>query len=84
MVVNEAVPAQQVRGCIERAGGRLLRSVELFDIYRGEQIPQGKKSLAYRLQYQAPDRTLTDDEVARQHGRIQRALETELEAQLRA
>ena len=84
VVVNEAVPAQQVRGCIERAGGRLLRSVELFDIYRGEQIPQGKKSLAYRLQYQAPDRTLTDDEVARQHGRIQRALETELEAQLRA
>lgn len=84
VVVNKSVPAQQVRDCIVRAGGRLLRSVELFDIYRGEQVPQGKKSLAYSLQYQAPDRTLTDDEVARQHARIQRALEKELEAQLRA
>ena len=84
VVVNEAVPAQQVRDCIQRAGGRLLRSVVLFDIYRGEQIPQGKKSLAYSLQYQAPDRTLTDDEVAKQHARIQRALEKELEAQLRS
>lgn len=84
VVVNEAVPAQQVRDCIVRAGGRLLRSVELFDIYRGEQIPEGKKSLAFSLQYQAPDRTLTDDEVAKQHARVQRALEKELEAQLRS
>ena len=84
VVVNEAVPAQQVRDCILRAGGRLLRSAELFDIYRGEQIPEGKKSLAFSLLYQAPDRTLTDDEVAKQHARIQRALEKELEAQLRS
>jgi phenylalanyl-tRNA synthetase beta chain len=84
VVVDEGLPAVQVSDCIRRAGGRLLRSAELFDIYRGEQIPQGKKSLAYSLRYQAPDRTLTDDDVARQHARIQRALEKELAAELRS
>ena len=46
------------------AGGELLREVELFDLFRGEQLGEGRKSLAYRLTYQAEDRTLTDAEVA--------------------
>ena len=45
-------------------GGELLTRLELFDVYRGEQVGQGNKSLALRLEFQAPDRTLTDDEVA--------------------
>ena len=55
----------------------------MFDLYRGEQIPPGKKSLAFSLTYQADDRTLTDKEVARVQSRIVRRLERELSAQLR-
>jgi len=83
VVVDEAVPARQVEDLIAQAGGRLLAGANLFDIYRGEQIPAGKKSLAFSLTYQAADRTLTDKEVAKVHARIVRRLEKELEAELR-
>jgi phenylalanyl-tRNA synthetase beta chain len=78
VVVNEDTPAAQVEQTIRRAGGSLLRGVRLFDIYWGEQIGAGKKSLAYALTYQADDRTLTDSEVERQRNKIIRALETQL------
>ncbi|MCG2767509.1 MAG: phenylalanine--tRNA ligase subunit beta, partial [Anaerolineae bacterium] len=84
VVVDEDLPAQQVQEAIVEAGGKLLRQVELFDLYRGEQIPPGKKSLAYSLTYQAEDRTLTDDEVAKVQERIVRRLAEELGAELRA
>ena len=84
VVVDEDLPAQQVQAAIVEAGGRLLRRAELFDLYRGEQIPHGKKSLAYSLAYQAEDRTLTDDEVAKVQERIVRRLAQELGAELRA
>jgi phenylalanyl-tRNA synthetase beta chain len=84
LVVDEDLPAQKVQEAIIEAGGKLLRRVELFDVYRGEQIPSGKKSLAYSLTYQADDRTLTDDEVAKVQQRIVRRLAEELGAELRA
>jgi len=84
LIVEESVPAVQVRNAMAKAGGKLLQKVELFDVYRGEQIPPGKKSLAYTLTYQALDRTLTDEEVNRLQTRIQKKLERELAAQLRA
>ena len=84
VVVDEDLPAQQVQEAIVEAGGKLLRQVELFDLYRGEQIPPGKKSLAYSLTYQAGDRTLTDDEVAKVQERIVQRLAQELGAELRA
>ena len=84
LVVGEGVPAAQVHAAIVRAGGRLLKNAELFDVYRGAQVPAGKKSLAYALTFQAPDRTLTDEEVSKQQTRILRVLEKELGAQLRA
>jgi len=84
VVVDEEVPAQRVREVILRAGGELLKRVELFDVYRGEPVPPGKKSLAYSLTYQAQDRTLTDQEVARVQERIVRRLAEELGARLRA
>ena len=84
LVVDEDFSAQKVQEAIVGAGGRLLRRVELFDLYRGEQIPSGKKSLAYSLTYQAEDRTLTDDEVAKVQKRIVRRLAEELGAALRA
>ena len=83
LIVDEAVPAEQVAEEIRQAGGATLSSVRLFDVYRGDQIGSGKKSLAYSLTYQAPDRTLTDQEVAQIRQRIVRRLEQELEAKLR-
>jgi phenylalanyl-tRNA synthetase beta chain len=84
LVVDEALPAVQVRDAITRAGGKLVQKVELFDVYRGEQVPPGKKSLAYALSYQAEDRTLTDDEVNRLQTRIEKKLKGQLGATLRA
>lgn len=84
LVVTDQTTAAQVQAVIEKAGGNLLRSVSLFDVYRGEPIPEGHKSLAYSLAYQAEDRTLTDTEVAKVHGKIVKAAERELNAKLRA
>jgi phenylalanyl-tRNA synthetase beta chain len=84
LIVDEAVPAAQVRDAISKAGGRLLQRVHLFDVYRGAQIPAGKKSLAYTLTYQATDRTLTDKTVDKLRLRIQKNLGKQFGAQLRA
>ncbi len=69
-VVAEAVPAQQVVEAIRAAGNGLLTDVELFDLYRGQPIPAGQKSLAYKLTYQSLEKSLTDDEVAAVRNRI--------------
>jgi phenylalanyl-tRNA synthetase beta chain len=84
VVVDEGLPAVRVRDLIAQTGSSLVRSVVLFDVYRGEQVGVGKKSLAYRLTYQADDRTLTDREVAKLRGKIIRRLERELGAALRS
>ena len=55
----------------------------IFDVYRGESIPQGTRSLAFALTYQAPDRTLTDKEVDNAHGKIEDRLKHVLKAQVR-
>jgi phenylalanyl-tRNA synthetase beta chain len=83
LVVANVTPAAEVETVIRRAGGELLRDVRLFDVYRGEPIPEGKKSMAYALTYQASDRTLTDKEVAKVHERIVKAAEKQLGAALR-
>lgn len=84
LVVDAEVPAEAVRQAILRAGGAFLRRVTLFDLYQGEQIPAGKKSLAFSLFFQAEDRTLTDEEVRTYHTKIVREVERELGATLRA
>jgi phenylalanyl-tRNA synthetase beta chain len=78
------VPAATVEAMIWEAGGSLLKQVRLFDLYRGDQIDEGKRSLAYALVYQADDRTLTDEEVASVRDRIVALLERQLGARLRA
>ncbi len=83
LIVDEDVPAQQVEGLIWVAGGELLEEVTLFDVYRGEPTPAGKKSLAYSLTYRHAERTLTDREVAKVHTRIAGRLEKEIGAKLR-
>jgi phenylalanyl-tRNA synthetase beta chain len=83
VAVGEDVPAAAVVGAVREGAGELLASVELFDVYRGEQAGEGQKSLALRLTFQAPDRTLTDAEVAERRAAIEAAL-AEIGGRLRA
>jgi phenylalanyl-tRNA synthetase beta chain len=83
VVVAEDMPAERVMGAVRSAGGEIVTKIRLFDVYRGEQIGAGKKSLALSLTYQAPDRTLSNAEAAEIRGRIIQALETDLEGKVR-
>jgi phenylalanyl-tRNA synthetase beta chain len=83
LVVDEVVSAKEVEELIRQAGGDLLAGVSLFDLYRGEPIPAGKKSLAYSLTYRHEERTLTDKQVAKVHSKIAKRLSKELGARLR-
>jgi phenylalanyl-tRNA synthetase beta chain len=83
-VVAETVPAASVRATIAAAGGDLLRSVELFDVFRGPSVGEGRRSLAFRLRFQAPDRTLTDAEVAPVRGAVIAEVGSTHGAELRA
>jgi phenylalanyl-tRNA synthetase beta chain len=83
LVVDESLPAERVAELIRRTGGKVVRDVRLFDVYRGEKIGTGKKSLAYSLTYQASDKTLSDKDVAGLRAHILRRLEQELDAKLR-
>jgi phenylalanyl-tRNA synthetase beta chain len=74
IVVDGEVPAARVREAVLAGGGELLRSAEVFDLYRGAQVGENRKSLALRLEFRAPDRTLTDDEVAERREAIKAAL----------
>ena len=75
MVVPDEMTAAEVEQTILDAGGDLLAEAQLFDVYRGENIGAGKKNLAYHLVYRAPDRTLTDKEVAKVHKKIVKRVE---------
>ena len=76
------MPAARVREAVLAGGGELLRSATVFDLYRGEQVGEGRKSLALRLEFRAADRTLTDAEVAERREAIKAAL-TEIGGSLR-
>ncbi len=84
VIVDESVPADQVETLIIQTGQPLLTNVRLFDVYRGEQIGPGKKSLAYNLTFQSTKATLTDKVVARQQQNIVKRLEREFGAKLRS
>ena len=81
LVIDKQVSYQQVEDVIRSFP--LVKKVTLFDFYRGEQIPEGKKSFAIRIVYQSPEHTLTDEEVNRPHQRIVDRLHQELGATLR-
>jgi phenylalanyl-tRNA synthetase beta chain len=84
IVVDETVPAALVESLLRRAGAPEVRSVRLFDVYRGEQVRAGKKSLAYALEMRAPDRTLTDEDSNVVRSRIMGALGEKTGAELRS
>lgn len=83
VVVPEKIAADKIAGIIARVGENLLRQIRMFDLYRGKQVMEGYKSLAYSLTWQADDRTLTDEEVNALHQEIEVALSRELGADLR-
>jgi phenylalanyl-tRNA synthetase beta chain len=69
-VVDSSIPEAHLRSAIEDSGRPEVTSVSLFDLYRGEQVGEGKKSLAYALELRSPDRTLTDEDAASVRARI--------------
>jgi len=75
VLVPVEVTAMAVRDAVLEGGGELLQSADVFDLFEGEQLGEGRKSLALRLEFRAPDRTLTDEEVAARREAIKASLE---------
>lgn len=70
-VVDESVTNERLEQCMASAGGKMLSSARLFDVFRDPlRVGPGKKSMAYALEYRAPDRTLTSEEVDKAHARL--------------
>lgn len=84
MLVEDKVIVKDIEDIIRQKGGKLLEAVELFDVYKGKQIQEGYKSVAYSISFRADDRTLTDEEVNAPMKKILAELEAKLNAQLRA
>ncbi|WP_102345331.1 phenylalanine--tRNA ligase subunit beta [Bacillus sp. Marseille-P3661] len=83
LVVDEQMVAGNVQDVIRQAGGKLLKDVSIFDLYQGEHLEKGKKSLAFSLRYFDPEKTLTDEEVTKAHNNVLKAVEEQLGATLR-
>ena len=83
LLVDDSILVQEIQDIIIKQGGSMVKAVKLFDIYKGEQIPEGKKSIAYAIVYRGENKTLTDDEVNKVHSKILKTLEFKLGAQLR-
>ncbi len=83
LAVDDAIPADEVGDVLRAAGGDLLESVTLFDVYRGPGVDPGRRSLAFRLRFCAPDRTLTDHEVGALRAVCLEAAERQVGAVLR-
>lgn len=83
LLCDDSLPVLTMEKAIKNAAGKILEKVELFDVYKGSQIQQGKKSVAFNITMRAADRTLTDEEVGAAMSRILKAME-ELGAQIRS
>ncbi|MEI7027933.1 phenylalanine--tRNA ligase subunit beta [Paenibacillus sp. y28] len=83
VVLDSSIPVGGMIATAREAAGELLESIEVFDIFTGERLGAGKKSVALALVYRHADRTLTDEEVSEAHGRVVTALENTYQAELR-
>ena len=81
--VDEDVAVGDIERVIREAGTEILRNIKLFDIYRGKQVAEGKKSVAFNLTYRHNDRTLTEEDITKAHGNVLQALKEKLDAALR-
>ncbi|HHT9120606.1 MAG TPA: phenylalanine--tRNA ligase subunit beta [Candidatus Hypogeohydataceae bacterium YC41] len=83
IVVDEGVTWAQIESCVRGAGLEFLEKIEFFDLYRGKQVPPGKKSIAFRIHFRAPDRTLRKEEADSARGIIINELTKKLGAVVR-
>ena len=83
IVVDRKTPVAEIEKVMKKAGGKLLTSLEHSDVYTGEQIPADKKSVMYKAEFKAPDRSLTGEEADNFHAKIVKLLGKELNAELR-
>ncbi|MGP1569554.1 MAG: phenylalanine--tRNA ligase subunit beta [Eubacteriales bacterium] len=83
LVVDESIEVAHIEKIIKENGGEILEDIALFDIYRGEQIEENKKSLAFTLNYRSSKATLTDEEVLTVHEKVLDALAEKANAKLR-
>lgn len=84
MLVNEDVHVKDIEIIIKAMAGRILEEAELFDVYKGKQVPEGMKSVAYSLTFRANDRTLTDEEVNKAMSKVLDGLKKHIGAELRS
>ena len=84
MFLAEEVSHDRVTAVVKQAKPQNLESVQLFDIFRGKNIPAGQKSVAYAFTYRNPERTLTEAEVNSAHERLVEQLKSQLNAAIRA
>ncbi|MHC0037419.1 phenylalanine--tRNA ligase subunit beta [Pseudoneobacillus sp. C159] len=84
LVVEKDKSANELKSVIQEAGGALLKEISIFDLYEGDRLEPGKKSIAFSLKYLDPERTLTDEDVTKAHQQVLNALEQKTGAVLRA
>lgn len=83
LLVEEDLEVGKIEALIRENAGKILEDVKLFDVYRGKQVEEGKKSVAFTLTYRDHDKTLTDEEVTKVHDKVLDALKEQLNAVLR-
>ena len=83
LIADDAVTVGEIEKIIKKCSGKILEDVKLFDVYKGEQIEKGKKSLAFSVIYRADDRTLTDDEISAVFDKTIKQIAEKTGAQLR-
>ena len=84
MLIDKNISADEIAKTIKKAAGSLLTNTEVFDIYEGANIPEGKRSIAYSLLFGANDRTLTDEEVNSVMEKLIETIQNKLGAELRS
>lgn len=83
MLVKDEILVKQIENIIKQRSGKILEEIKLFDVYKGKQVPEGLKSVAYSITFRAEDRTLTDEDVNKAMSKILDGLKNNLDAQLR-
>ena len=83
MLIDDNINVSKIEKIIKKNAGNILEGYTLFDVYKGSQIPEGKKSVAYSVTFRADDRTLTDDEISAVFDKILAGLKEQLGAELR-
>ncbi len=82
-VIDKSVPSSEIMNILRKVGGRILSDISVFDVYTGENVLENEKSIAYKLIFQLPDRTLTDEEVSSVFDKMIVEVEAKLPAKLR-